>query len=249
MSAVFVFVRAVLRRWVALVSGATALTLLAVYERYSRQSVPWPIYAGLLAVCVVWAMYLAWHEQYAAAQRELTPDLVVEVHGAACQAEQERTMVLITMRVINRGADSAVLGYKVELNAPDGIQQAQVMLIKNKTVRIPMPGGYSVNLRREDAINLRTNAPIKRGGFVSGKLPVVVEGRRQHEIVDGRATLKVTVIDYLGRESSQVFTGTGPKETVSIMQGEPINPELETPSFIFGRRPTGGSGKKKGGRR
>jgi hypothetical protein len=74
------FLRAVMRRWVALVGGCTVIVLLGVGERISGQNIPLWVYISLLGMLGMMACYLAWRDaQSELAQRDTRKrDIIIQ---------------------------------------------------------------------------------------------------------------------------------------------------------------------------
>ena len=85
-----------------------------------------------------------------------------------------------------------------------------------------MPNGSAFTFRGGDAINRRSGS-IQRGDFRDGRLPVIVEGNKLDDITTDKSSIRVTVRDYLGTESSVEFRGTGHRDLPIYMSGEPID--------------------------
>lgn len=57
------FLWAVKDHWITLMSGGFITVALALYERWSRASVPTWIYVAILVFFALWACYLAWRDE------------------------------------------------------------------------------------------------------------------------------------------------------------------------------------------
>lgn len=221
------FIRALLKHWWFVVSSAI-FTGLGLYATALGRSGEWYVKAAFILAVIAFfiATYLAWKEQYDKAAAE-TPNFVLEVHGVFSQATEGKTLVILSLRIVNKGAPSAVLGYKVHYVGPGLDQFAQLLYVKNvdgtDEVSFRMANGSLFTVRGSDAIYDRTTEPIPRGGFVAGRLPVLVDGERHHDIASGAARLIVTITDYTKRDTVTEFVGAGNNEIPTYLLGEPIS--------------------------
>jgi hypothetical protein len=169
------------------------------------------------------------------------------------------------LRIINKGADSAILNYTVHYHSKNFDKDVQIVLLKtemlklNLTFPVPYMSGEPIEpesfqeqsdpnavtvfaLRGSNALNRRTNDPIRRGGIIAGRLPVTIQGNRLKEIFDGQTEIVVTLKDVLEREYSVHFkeSRNGTSEVEQKTPNKPpsiTNPILQISSPLDGCLP------------
>ncbi len=196
-------------------------------EVQSRIAVPW--WAWVIYYVALFAVHFEFG--VVARIRELEekvddsrPEFQVSAIGAIANEDrqQNKTLVFLTVRIVNHRAPSTVLGYAVRFFVDDTEIPAKIALITNAQL-FPLPTGDVYSWRPEDAIHLGGDS-IPRGAQRSGKLPILLDGLHMKSVMDGSGLFKFEVRDYLNNISSCEFRGTGPAKSLGVLVGEPISP-------------------------
>ena len=154
------------------------------------------------------------------------PKFVVETHRAWSQQHTvtNKTMVLLTTRIVNHGAPSTVLGYGVKCTKADGsgdlpCHVAVVFSDDEISITLPGSGGHKFSWDPATALPNQTE-PIQTGSHLTGDVPILIDGHVAAAVRDGGIEITVTVKDFKGRESSGTFKGTGPAKEATLLVGE-----------------------------
>lgn len=230
------FVQALCKYWWALMGGAT-FTFLGVYAQTVHMTDKVTIKAvySIGVVFFVIAVYRAWKEQYDKVF-EGQPDFHIQFGGALAHSEHGVTAVFIPMRIINRGAPSAILGFSARYESPDHSQKAQLVVYKersgeNKIHSFRFPNGTVRSFSSADAIFNQAEVPIPRGGYRAGHLPLVIDGHRNRDVTDGKGKIIVTIYDSFEKPYHAEFRGTGDAPMPTFMLGEPLTGENVSRDF------------------
>lgn len=153
--------------------------------------------------------------------RDITkPEFVLETTDILCIEGPSKTSALLSMRIANRGADSAVFGYKITYTSPRAKETATVVHLSKPFVR-DLNGGR-ISVTPSTTLDHLASRPIRRGGYVDGRLALVIPGQHAMDITDGIGAITIEVQDYLGNSYSTEFRGTGQSNVVKRLFGEPI---------------------------
>jgi hypothetical protein len=198
-----------------------------IVDSWSKTLAEPTTYWYLAVVCVLiglfWASFLAWNEerdeQLATAEKN-RPDFILTIGQLVGYelAEPERTIVLLSVEVVNKGADSSMLRWKARYDSPTLKKDVEIFRMSDE-IKLPLSAGGVVVLKGIEAIYNKTT-PIPRGGFVVGRLPIVIEGHRMIEINEKSALLTVGVLDYTGKSYLAYFQSKGPDADFSFLPGE-----------------------------
>ena len=220
------WIRAVFSNWVFLMSGIVSVAL-SIVSHIRKKTITGRIFFILGIFLLFVATFLSWRDEYnkVKAADESRPKFVLEIgRGIAKYGfHGNNTLVILTGRITNRGADSAVLDYRAVFQV--GNSKTEISLSKlNGPIDFPLSKDAQITIRPEDVIADRTDKPIPKGGFVTGHFPFIIPGDRTSDLESGAATISVTISDYLGKEYSYIFRGTGPMKEMKFLSGEPIAP-------------------------
>jgi hypothetical protein len=218
----FRWVGAVLKAWYGWLPSSAIAALVGYLQVLEVWHPSRRTYVLILATGVGVSLFEAWRIEHKRAG-SVMPDFNVEIEGAVSSYEEnaKATTVYLGARIINRGAQSAITSYKVRYHCIHYDTECQLMHLSNKIVKLKMPNGQYWVMDPKDAIGRRTEQVIPKGGFLAGRLIFSVPGNRCDAITEGHASLTLTVKDYLGKEYSKEFFGTG-KGAPSYMTGEPV---------------------------
>jgi hypothetical protein len=149
------------------------------------------------------------------------------------------TFVSLATRIINRGTDSAILGWKVHYHSATFSGYARLAVL-NKSLDLKLPNGSAFTLIPDNALFTKTG-PIVCGDFRSGDLNVLVTGDKTREVASGEAVFTVYVTDYMNHETSFEFKGTGQVTEMRYLAGE----KLPEKTVKNGSTPAGKKGNKR----
>jgi hypothetical protein len=201
------WVVSVIQHWHGWISGGLLAGALEVGEKLNWWKVSKKVFVVLvLALGFLVSIFAAWQDEHRsnlAWQEKLQPHLEIDIADvmASYSSDSNETMLLIGMRIKNSGADSAAFGYKVHYRSDTVDQEPKVQYLVNG-LTLAFSDGITFTMQGPEAINMRSDKPIQRGGSFVGRLPVKIVGNVSKEVSDGQYDLSVTVTDYLGRESS-----------------------------------------------
>jgi hypothetical protein len=178
------------------------------------------VYGTILGLGFIVSLFEAWRIQYRkAGSRE--PFFRFEIAGSTQKLDGQNTIVLLVMRIVNTGAPSAVVGWRTCYKAYDQQGDAQTVFFP-KELKFQIGNTIQV-FKSSDAINFRTNDPIPTGGFVAGRLPIIIPGDRTKEILRGDCEITVTIFDYLNKPYIATYKGGKETKQAEYLTGEPIS--------------------------
>jgi len=147
------------------------------------------------------------------AERERnSPAFVVHVGDLVpvYDSAQRATIALVYVRIINGGADSAVVDWNAHYKSAEYEEDARCIQLLNDpfTARLTNSRHPLVVRRTENIIN-RSSAPIPRGGWVDGFLPVLINGDRRADLGKHGTEIIVSAVDYKGKAYFGKFDAGG----------------------------------------
>ena len=230
------FLSAVWNSWIGRVGAM--LTLLAVLEQipairrflHEKPIIErWVPALWIIAlVCMLWGFFDAWNDQRIAAANaeeklvKLTKPMF-QVDIGQCISfyalEQNATIWLPIITVINRQAPSAIVGWKIHYKSSTLDQDVQKINF-GRVLTIPIPNGRPIEIDSANLIDVKRGS-IQTGDYRDGRLAAQIPGNRTHEIESGTATISVTVFDYLGQEYTGLFNGKR-EQGIQLVPGEKV---------------------------
>jgi hypothetical protein len=182
--------------------------------------------------CIVWGFYAAWAEQYKTRTEadkkleELThPNLKVSIGQslAGYLSEKGFTIWLPSIVIVNQGAPSAILGWKIHYKSPTLDQDVDFVRILNTKLNLPITGtDETFQLDPAETINLKRGT-ISTGDFREGRLIVRIPGDRAKEIGTLGLTITISIQDYRGTVFTGVFKGgEGATKDLRLIPGDNI---------------------------
>lgn len=166
------FGRAVLMEYVVLITGGALTAVLALIERYSSRSIPWPAYGILLFLFFSVACYRAWNKEYQRAENEkakhLSPIFAGEIREAhVCPVAYYKTETDGRIVTVHARSDSMVLLQVIAWNLAD-MPSASV---KDYELRIEIDSAKYLGLRNNEIPEL-DKLTLRTGPFSSYSVPV-----------------------------------------------------------------------------
>jgi hypothetical protein len=230
------YVRVVLWNWFG-VYGGFVLVAIEVIKKVPQckpwwkriERLKWPL-RSLGVICIFIATFQGWEDQHLqlmgaeARNTELTtPNFSLEISQVFSQYRQDldNTDAFLAVQIINRGAPSAVLKYAVHYKSPTLDQDVEVAKFATDPLYFPFSNGLQLVMPSSVLIYNETVSPIPRGGFVTGRLPIVIPGNRTEEISHGKAQITVSVLDYQAHTSTVRFDG-GVSSSPAAILGEDL---------------------------
>jgi hypothetical protein len=157
-------------------SGVISLAL-TFWERIRRSPVATRFFYFISAGCVVFATFLAWHDEHGAvlaAEAQNKPQLRCSIDTTSVGSFQNdsgaRTLLSMVATIRNTGADSSAEDYLVEVKTTDGRSAKSEPSPIPRQFPLIYPDGHSEVANPEDQLDRKTVKPIPRGGLVRGRL-------------------------------------------------------------------------------
>jgi hypothetical protein len=227
--------------WTLLMTGIASLILaiLGFTTFYEKVTPAWAFWATA-ALCVPAALIRAWWVQYksrTAMQEQLDamqvryeamfrPRFVFNVGQVLTGYSPDITFafVAVPIMIINQGADSAALLWRVTYSSPNHTTDARILKLRDGEKVLNHSAGQ-VTLFETDNIVEKSLAPIPRGGTVSGQLYLEIEGPNGTDIFgDGKESLTILVRDYLGGEHKATLSQGSPASEYTHLPGQGSGP-------------------------
>jgi hypothetical protein len=221
---IFVDVRewiiAVIKAWYGWVGASATAGFLGVGQNLGWWSPTGHTYWWLIGCGFVVSMFQAWRGEHTRAGGR-TPDFKIEILGTLSNLVTGNTVVLLIMRIVNKGAPSSIIGWKANYKAIDHEGVASQVFFNNDLHF--NQGETTFVFKPSDGINFRTNEPIETGGFVAGRLLVLIPGNRQKDLPTGDCEISVTIFDYLDKPYTATYKGGKATTQIEYITGEPIS--------------------------
>ncbi|MDP9263198.1 MAG: hypothetical protein M3O85_02635 [Acidobacteriota bacterium] len=218
---------AVARAWYGWLPSSALAALVGYGQNLGFWNPGKKTYVVIIALGVVVSLFDAWRKEHKAAGSG-KPDFRLELTSAISHYEADKTLVLLGMRIRNKGAESAVYSFDVNYTSPSlSCDHAQLLIVANDPLVLNLPKGPFVFNRAQNIV-LQATTPIRHGGFVSGRLAFSVPGDRTQEVRDGKAVITVKLTDYMDNAFTETFRGTGPHPgSPGYMFGEPLPDDVQ----------------------
>ena len=213
MDDLWLYFRAVLDQWVALMSGGIITVALALWERYQQKTISAKWYVAIIAFFVLLSMFLAWRDrqlevrkltqQLIDERKKNNPDLGCSIEmistGTDLNAEQPSFVVTLFIAVTNQGAPSIAHGWQLFIVMPD---QTLEVLPRHYggTTTLDLPGRSPLVFTEDEFIyNKIGSNPLATGGMASGILMFKVTGVSKEEFNSLDPDLRLEFKDIAGR--------------------------------------------------
>ncbi|HEY6770098.1 MAG TPA: hypothetical protein VI386_35605 [Candidatus Sulfotelmatobacter sp.] len=212
--------------WVSLMSGiaSVAITIIGLAKKWDQ--VPrWTFWAAAVLCfffgsCRIWT---AEHRKYLTETEKNNPQLVIklgQLYGMP-SADGKNTIVAVNTVIVNRGAQSAVIGWKATFSSATKTENIPVTHFAN-----PMRFHVGNNLPdlvvdpKDDLVE-KTMSVIPHNGEVSGRVTLQFDGDVRDALGDSRYLLTVSILDALGKASIGEYRG-GPSKDFEWL---PVSPK------------------------
>jgi len=218
------FILALVADWVSLMSGIASVILALLGTIRKWQDVPRWAFITAAAICFFVASARIWtteHRKYLVEVERNKPDFsfTAGLVFSFYSTENDVTIVLATVRIVNSGADSAVIDWNAHWKSPNLDTNANCIQILSEPFKIQLPNGQPFVMNRSEQIMNRTSVPIPRGGKATGWLPISVPGSVAPNGLSDDTVITVTITDYTGKSYTQVLHG---KRRNDIIRGVPM---------------------------
>jgi hypothetical protein len=206
------FLVAIMGDWVSLMSGIASVILTIVGTARNWQQVPRWILLIVAAICFFFACARVWtteHRKYLSEVEHNIPAFKLSLGTGISfyNDEVKATIFLLNIRIVNEGADSAVIDWKAHYKSPTLERDGNCIQILTDPFQTTLPNGNKFILTRADQIMTKSSLPIPRGGKISGWLPVSLPGRIAPDGMKLDTTITVIVTDYKGKAYSAILKG------------------------------------------
>lgn len=205
------FIYALLRQWIALMSGIVSLIITIILRargKEPRNKVFWLI----AAFCIFLAFFFAWSDEHVmrneaqqkliAAQQELTAARDKNAPSLICKIEKvvigegldtKLAQVFVYLSVRNAGAPSIAEKYKLHIKTSD-LEYSEVATdIPKEYTLIPADKSKDDTFRQQDSLVEKTKQPILSGGMEQGWLRFVMQMKEATTDFIRRPGIKYTV--------------------------------------------------------
>jgi hypothetical protein len=238
MENMLLFVGALVSHWASFFTGGAIVAALAIYERATRRSISWTVYAAIfVAGGFLAASYETWSDEHQKVS-ELSnllhvnnPDLVGQFseitsgYTPELQAEQ----IFIALKIINRGATSIATNFKLNVRTATGINQTLGPIFIPESYSLKGPQGQLLaTFHRTEALEDKADAQIPRYGEISGWLRFRLLNAKPEDF-NQNTLLTVTFEDAIRRVSTIQWKAGAPSHVIQYIPGgagQPISPEL-----------------------
>jgi hypothetical protein len=201
--------------WVSLMSGIASviLTVLGVVRNWDR--VPRWIFLTCAGICFFFASARVWtteHRKYLGELERNSPSFTLSLGNGISfySPENDASIFLVAARIVNGGADSAVIDWKAHYKSASIERDVACTRILTDPYTATLPNGKPFIMGKSDQVMNRADIPIPRGGMANGWLPIIIPGREATRDADPRATISVTITDYKGKSySASIQAGRG----------------------------------------
>ena len=207
---------AVLDWWYALIPGLL-LSLIDVVERSRGKEAPisprWILRVFLIGMIL--AQYLAYRDL----KKETVaskPDFSIYIGQSVTGDYLGDTAAMPYVKVINRGADSSIVGWSAHFTSPTVNQSIELLHIQ--VSRKYEWNGQSITIGPENDITNNTRM-VPRGATIDGRIVARIPGNHKEELESCKGVITISAFDYLNNPFSGQFCG-GPAPVVRYGTGE-----------------------------
>lgn len=140
-------------------------------------------------------------------------------------AQDNFTFVILDMSILNQGAPSSVMGWRVKYVTPDTTIALNPQQLTSH-VRFRSPRGQPVVVGEEENIERLAYEPVPKNKQIQGRLYLRVPGLRTEEIHNGKGKIVVTFVDGTGKQYTKQFEGAGRHGDFSYYHDSPMQPSV-----------------------
>jgi hypothetical protein len=190
----WLFIWAVVNNWAGYCTGGVIVAFLGLWTTVKQVLLPKKVWLGFTLVFLFFAIFNAWRDQYVKTQPGLF--LQVQMGEIAEFTDNSGVGVFLQVAVDNRGLQTSAMGWRLHIKPPNGDDiEFPARLIGDKPVKVQ---GYSFS--PDDALYLKTLAPIPTGAEISGILVFALPNEKPDEYRKKGAVLTLTCTDAYGNE-------------------------------------------------
>ena len=178
------YLLAVVDHWFFWFGGIMLVVFELVKRKWKEKAERWLsawVFWGVVGVCLFIATFQAWHDDhsmYLAASNELStyhgqqaPDLEGTINQVTAGLSGKiPDTLLINLTILNKGADTIVRNFRVEIYDKDVLVQAHLSYIPDNYFMSDPAAHIKLVLHKEDAIYEKTTTAISRGSQSTGYL-------------------------------------------------------------------------------
>jgi hypothetical protein len=229
MSDLWQFLKDWLLQWINLVGIATII-IWVVTDVWLKTKLPVKMAVAIIIVCLIFAAFGAWRDQYEKAKVVRLRSFVVP--PAVCGEFHGNASILFVVEILNSGPPTVVTGFKLKVKAGKREWTLNPSVLPDDAEFFFDEAIGSVKIKPSEMIYNKSVNPIPEGGRLNGFLFYVVEGAAQKDFLSQKPAFTLYFYDAAGKEyKTEIGELPGPIIPIYV-------PGVDNPFLPFIKRAT-----------
>ncbi len=212
MGELLLYLSAVARQWVAIVTGGVVSVIALVLGKFAGFEPPPYVWLVIFVLGLFVAFFLAWRNEHRALLLTQGISVILEqvVTGFTTEDEREVAIAAVTAAISNRGSPAAVLGLRLTATPPGASPSAGYARRVVGSFAIAFPGGSDYIVHGDESLLERAQKqPIPTGGIVHGSMLYAFEDVAVATLAGPGVVFELIATDAYGNAHNHCLTAKG----------------------------------------